>query len=165
VPERTRRRDPSSDSGFTLVELLVVVVVLGVLIAIAIPVYLRFTQGAYTASVKSDIHTMQLEEQNFATTSTGAFASTRQLINANPGLKLSAGSVAAIVWSSADGYCVGAANSKGKADASAPFAGFGFPYQTFFYDSRSGKTSTELCSTPSEATPLDGSYIDDTGGH
>jgi prepilin-type N-terminal cleavage/methylation domain-containing protein len=165
VPRNNRRRSPSRDSGFTLVELLVVVVVLGIIIAIAIPLYLRFTQGAYTASVKADIHTMQLEEQNYSTTNTGTFASTRELITANPSLRLSSGSVAAIVWSSADGYCVGAANSKGRADSSAPFAGFGFPYQTFFFDSRTGTVSTALCSTPSGATPLDNSYIDDTGGH
>lgn len=165
MPKHRRRRSPSGDSGFTLVELLVVVVVLGIIIAIAIPLYLRFTQGVYTASVKADIHTMQLEEQNYSTTNSGTFASTRQLITANPGLRLSAGSVAAIVWSSADGYCVGAASSKGQADNSAPFAGFGYPYKTFFFDSRTGAISTALCSTPNGATTLDGSYIDDSGGH
>ncbi|MEE8601182.1 type IV pilin protein [Euzebya tangerina] len=43
------------DDGFTLVELLVTVVVMGILTAIAIPAYLNQRDSAYTAQMTSDL--------------------------------------------------------------------------------------------------------------
>ena len=45
----------SHDGGFTLVELLVVIVVLGVLVAIAIPVFLAQRDIGYRSSLRSDL--------------------------------------------------------------------------------------------------------------
>jgi len=52
--------------GFTLIELMIVVVVIGILAAIAIPNYISMQDRAKEASVKSSAHTLHLAMEDYA---------------------------------------------------------------------------------------------------
>jgi prepilin-type N-terminal cleavage/methylation domain-containing protein len=49
-----------NQSGFTLIELMVVVLIIGILVAIAMPTFASMTDRARLASLKNNAHTLQL---------------------------------------------------------------------------------------------------------
>ena len=65
-----------SRDGFTLIELMVAVVILGVLAAISIPNYISMQDRAKEASVKSLAHTVQLAAEEYCTRHDGEYTDT-----------------------------------------------------------------------------------------
>ena len=59
------RRNLSRDEGFTLIELMVVVMIIAVLIAIAIPSFLGFRKSAQDRSAQSEVRNVLLSEKAF----------------------------------------------------------------------------------------------------
>ncbi len=63
-----------SESGFTLVELLVVMLILGLLAAIAIPAFINQRTKAQDAEAKSTAKTAQTALETYATDNNGSYA-------------------------------------------------------------------------------------------
>ena len=59
--------------GFTLIEVLIVVVVIGGLAAIAIPRYAGSKEKAYVAAMRADLHTLAIYEEQFAADNHGQY--------------------------------------------------------------------------------------------
>ena len=62
---KTIRRGLNKDEGFTLIELMVVVMIIAVLIAIAIPSFLGFRKSAQDRSAQSELRNVLLSEKAF----------------------------------------------------------------------------------------------------
>ena len=62
-----------NSKGFTLIELMIVVVIIGILAAIAIPNFISMQDRAREGSVKANMHTVQLAIEDFAVQNDGTY--------------------------------------------------------------------------------------------
>ena len=62
-----------NNKGFTLIELMIVVVIIGILAAIAIPNFVAMQDRAREGSVKANMHSFQLAIEDYAVKNSGTY--------------------------------------------------------------------------------------------
>ena len=63
-----------TQKGFTLIELMIVVVIIGILAAIAIPNFIAMQNRAKEGSTKSNMHTLQLAAEDYGVQNDGVYS-------------------------------------------------------------------------------------------
>jgi prepilin-type N-terminal cleavage/methylation domain-containing protein len=111
----TRRR---SDDGFSLIEMLVVMIILGLLASIAIPLYIDQKRKGHDAATRSDVNAVANAMvgylANNPTLPTWTFTGTTVVVDGSDFARLSPGVVlGSLVGNNSTDWCISATNPDG----------------------------------------------------
>lgn len=121
---RVRTQLAKREEGFTLVELLVVIVIIAILVAIAIPSFLAFRQRGWDSQVRSDLRNAATAAEAYASANNGSFLNLdNDAAGGTPanslqdfGFRPTAGVTVTVVTANANGYTFSATHANRGAD-------------------------------------------------
>ncbi|MBF0235429.1 MAG: prepilin-type N-terminal cleavage/methylation domain-containing protein [Desulfamplus sp.] len=62
------RKKLTTNKGFTLIELMIVIAIIGILAAIAVPQFMTYKAKAYNSASLSDLHNLRLDLEGYNAT-------------------------------------------------------------------------------------------------
>ncbi|WP_340537186.1 type IV pilin protein [Nocardioides sp. GXZ039] len=111
---RLQKSMDEKDKGFTLVELLVVIVIIGILAAIAIPLFLNQREKGVEAGMKSDLKSLATLEETYFVDNGKYSANVSDFAPGATGdynFKQTGANQVTVVSANVDGFCLHATNT------------------------------------------------------
>lgn len=122
------KKPEENEDGFTLIEILVVILIIGILASIAVPLFMNQRKKSIDASTMSDVKNAGLAMQTYFTSNPQAeyapVEEIRKIFTKTPGTVV-------IIMGTKDDYCAYGYNVSGKKYPGGAWTSEGQPYVTY----------------------------------
>jgi type IV pilus assembly protein PilA len=109
----TKLNKKRDEKGFTLIELMIVIAIIGILAAIAIPQFNAYRQRSYNAAAVGDLRNAITSQEAYFVDNDTYSTAVANLQGANYGLILSGGVALSVTAGTTSGYTMTSRNGRG----------------------------------------------------